>query len=109
MAKIDLYWPQIQAILHGDGARSATKRIGNQLAQKWRRNIHRVTGVTRTLITTETPGGFSGSRTYILTGEAGPTKNQTLNLSAELWLEFGTAKMNAKAPGRKALGEMAAE
>lgn len=108
-AHIDLDWAAFEAILHGDGARAATKKLGNQLAGKWRRNIHRLTGVTRAMISVDAPGGVDGSRTYVQTGEAGPRAHERVNLSAEMWLEYGTSKMTAQAPGRTALGEMAAE
>lgn len=93
-------------LLHGFGAKIVRNLAADQLADKWSANIHHRTGETQLLISVEEGAGFSAGRTYVTTGEAGPLAHQDVNLSAWKWLEYGTSKMAAQAPGRRALGEV---
>jgi hypothetical protein len=94
----------ITRLLHGPGGVKARHEAANRVMRKWIGNIHRRTGETQLLLHLSDTIG----RTYIETSTAAPTKDiKGVNLSAWLWLEYGTAKMRAQAPGRRALGDAA--
>jgi hypothetical protein len=107
VAKLEIFYAVFDAgILRGPGAFKARHTFADKIARAWSRNIHRLTGATQLMLTEE--DGL-GTRTYIVTGEAGPRKHERVNLSAWQWLEYGTHKMRAQAPGRRALEAAAAE
>lgn len=109
--RIELDRAAINRLLHGSGARDARHKAAERVKVKWEENIHSRSGETALLLSISDGGAAPGgadSRTYIQTGEAGPEAHQDVNLSAWKWLEYGTSKMQAQAPGRKALGEAAA-
>lgn len=94
----------ITRLLHGPGGTRARHEAADRVMRKWIGNVRRRTGETQLLLHLTDAIG----RTYIETSTAAPTKEiKGLNLSAWLWLEYGTAKMHAQAPGRRALGESA--
>ena len=100
----------INRLLHGAGATRARHEAADRVKAFWEANIHPRTGETQLLLGIEDGGAAPGgadSRTYIVTGEAGPEAHQDVNASAWKWLEYGTSKMRAQAPGRRALGEAA--
>lgn len=113
--RIELDRGAITRLLHGSGARKARHEAADRVKVKWEGNIRPQTGETQLLLSITDGGGFANdiaggadSRTYIETGEAGPTTHEDVNLSAWKWLEYGTSKMAAQAPARKALGSAAA-
>ena len=106
-AHIKLDDAAITRLLHGPGGVKARHDAAERVKVKWAGNVHPRTGETALLLHITEGSGPSGGRTYIETSTAGPTKETKLNLSAWLWLEFGTRKMRAQAPGRRALAEAA--
>ena len=108
--RIELDRAAINRLLHGTGARNARHEAADRVKAAWEANIHPRTGETQLLLSITDGGAAPGgadSRTYIQTGEAGPEAHQDVNGSAWKWLEYGTSKMRAQAPGRRALGESA--
>lgn len=108
--RIELDQGAINRLLHGAGARKARHEAADRIKAKWEANIHPRTGETQLLLHITDGGGAPGgadSRTYVETGPAGPTAHEDVNASAWKWLEYGTSKMAAQAPGRRALGEAA--
>lgn len=104
-AEVELDWAAVNRLLRGDAARQATHDAADDVRRRWEANIHPVTGMTNLLLHDDPGDQFSGGSTYVLTGEAAPTKEDKVNGSAWKWLEYGTSKMAAQAPGRKALGQ----
>jgi hypothetical protein len=107
---INLDQSAINRLLHGYGARAARHEAADRVKANWEARIHPRTGETQLLLSITDGGGSPGgadSRTYILTGLAGPESRQDVNLSAWKWLEYGTSKMRAQAPARNALREAA--
>lgn len=108
-AHIDIDWTAFNRILQGDGAKDARHEAADRVKALWLGHIHPRTGMTQLLIHDDdipTVAGVGG-RTYIETGEAAPLKKFPVNLSAWYWLEYGTSKMQAQRPGRRALAEAA--
>lgn len=108
--RIDMDQAAINRLLHGSGARKVRHEAADRVKANWEARIHPRTGETQLLLNITDGGGAPGgadSRTYILTGEAGPLAHRDVNLSAWKWLEYGTSKMAAQAPARNALREAA--
>jgi hypothetical protein len=112
--RISLDRGAITRLLRGRGAKEARHEAADRVKANWEARIHPRTGETQLLLSVEDGGGFAhdiargaDSRTYILTGQAGPEAHQDVNASAWKWLEYGTSKMEAQAPARNALREAA--
>ena len=102
--ELEIFWPVVDALLDGPEARHARHAAADRVKFLWEANIHPETGETQLLLHDDTDAA-TGSRTYIETGDAGPTKHDPVNRSAWKWLEYGTSKMEAQSPGRRALSE----
>lgn len=83
----------IDAILHGPQSINQKKRQGEKLAQAWQANIHDITGATDRSVEVEQQG-------FEVTVAADVSRDPE---SAWAFLEWGTSKMRAQAPGRRAI------
>lgn len=83
----------IERILRGPQSRGMKRSQAEKIAAKWKSNINRVTGATDRSIGVEEDGdGFIVS-----------ADNSRDPESAWSWLEYGTSKMRAQAPGRRSI------
>jgi hypothetical protein len=83
----------LDSILHGPDSLAQEKRQAEKIADAWRGNIHTITGATDRSIDVE-QDGFS----FIVSADATRDPN-----SAWSYLEWGTSKMRAQAPARRAI------
>ena len=92
-ARFEMHPGAIERILRGPQSRGMKRAQAEKIASRWRGNIHRVTGATDRSIGVEEDGdGFVVA--------ADKTRDPE---SAWSWLEYGTSKMRAQAPGRRSI------
>ncbi|RSM73454.1 hypothetical protein DMH04_41315 [Kibdelosporangium aridum] len=83
----------IEAILRGPQSQAQKKRQAEKIADAWRGNINDITGATDRSIDVEQQG-------FEVTVAADSSRDPE---SAWVYLEWGTSKMRAQAPGRRAI------
>lgn len=84
----------LETILRGPQSMGQKRAQGERVAQAWRANIKRVTGATDRSIQVEDVGG---GRVEVAADMARDPE------SAWLYLEYGTSRMRAQAPARRAI------
>lgn len=83
----------LERILRGPQSRAQKVAQGKQIAARWRSNIKRVTGATERSIDVAVEGDE-----VIVSADKARDPN-----SAWPYLEWGTSKMRAQSPGRRAI------
>lgn len=83
----------IEAILRGPESRGMKRSQATRIGNAWRGNIHRVTGATDRSIAVEEDGDG-----FVVAADRMRDPN-----TAWSFLEYGTSKMRAQAPGRRAI------
>lgn len=83
----------IDRILRGPESMAQKRKQANDIANAWRANINRVTGATERSIKVEQDGND-----MIVSADASRDPN-----TAWPYLEYGTSKMRAQAPARRAI------
>jgi hypothetical protein len=84
----------IDKIVRGPQSIAQRKRQGQRIADAWRGNIHRITGATERSIQVEQQGAE-----VIVSADSSRDPE-----SAWPYLEYGTSRQRAQAPGRRAIG-----
>lgn len=83
----------IERLIHGPESRAMRKRQGRKIMESWKARIHRITGATERSITMEDDGN-----TTVVTADRARDPN-----TAWQYLEYGTSRMRAQAPGRRSI------
>jgi hypothetical protein len=83
----------IDAILRGRESMAQKRKQADKIAQAWKANINRITGATERSIGVEQDG-----HDMVVSAEAARDPN-----TAWPYLEYGTSKMRAQAPARRAI------
>jgi len=83
----------VERILRGPQSVAQKRKQGKRIGDAWRGNIHRITGATDRSIDVEQRGSE-----VIVSADA--TRDPE---TAWPYLEYGTSKMRAQAPGRRAI------
>lgn len=86
----------IETILLGPESTAQKRHQGNKIKNAWQNNIHTITGATERSIDVEA----IGSEVNVVATSAGSNAE---NPSAWSYLEYGTSKMRAQHPGRRAI------
>lgn len=92
-AKFELYPDRLDLILHGRQSVKQKQIQAEKIKAAWQANIHNITGATKASIRVE-ERGF----------EVAVVADDDVNdQSAWFYLEYGTSKMRAQHPGRRAI------
>lgn len=83
----------LERILRGPESRGMKRSQATKIANAWQNNIHRVTGATDRSIAVEEDGDA-----FIAAADRRRDPN-----TAWPYLEYGTSRMRAQAPGRRAI------
>jgi hypothetical protein len=83
----------VERLIHGPGSRAQRLQQGRRIAETWRARIHRVTGATDRSIAVEEEGNQT-----LVTADKRRDPN-----TAWPYLEYGTSRMPAQAPGRRSI------
>lgn len=83
----------LERILHGTQAKGYKRGQAEKVSNAWKGNIRRITGATDRSIAVEQDGDD-----YIVSADSARDPE-----TAWPYLEYGTSKMRAQAPGRRAI------
>jgi hypothetical protein len=83
----------IERILRGPESRGMKRSQAEKIASRWKSGINRVTGATDRSVGVEEDGDG-----FVVAADTSRDPE-----SAWFWLEYGTSKMRAQAPGRRSI------
>lgn len=83
----------IEALLRGPKSKGMKRTQATKIAEAWKGNINTITGATAAGISVEEDGDQ-----FLAIADTATSPE-----SAWYWLEYGTSKMRAQAPGRRAI------
>jgi len=83
----------IERLLRGPESKGMKRSQATKIATAWKGNINRITGATDASIDVEEDGDQ-----FLVVADTARSPG-----SAWYWLEYGTSKMRAQAPGRRAI------